>query len=73
MTTTLNIGDKFPDVELPNHESDRVKLSSFTQPGLVDHYLGFTDGYPLILVFYRGFSAQEIVSNCLNWCSSRVS
>lgn len=55
MTTTLNVGDTFPDVELPNHENEAVKLSSLTQSGLVDHYLGFTDGYPLIVVFYRGF------------------
>lgn len=55
MTTNLNVGDSFPDAELPNHEEDWVKLSSLTQPGLVDQYLGFTDGYPLIVVFYRGF------------------
>jgi cold shock CspA family protein/peroxiredoxin len=55
MATTLNVGDNFPDFERPNHENELVKLSSLMRPGLVDHYLGFTDGYPLILVFYRGF------------------
>lgn len=55
MTTNLSIGDRFPDAELPNHENARLKLSSLTQPSLTDQYLGFTDGYPLILVFYRGF------------------
>jgi cold shock CspA family protein/peroxiredoxin len=55
MVTTLAIGNPFPDVELPNHEGQMVRLSSLTQPGLVDRYLGFTDGYPLIVVFYRGF------------------
>lgn len=55
MTTHLQVGDRFPDAELPNHENRRVKLSSFTQAGLMDQYLGFTDGYPLIVVFYRGF------------------
>ncbi len=55
MTTTLKIGDAFPDAALPNHENEVVTLSSLTQAGLVDHYLGFTDGYPLIVVFYRGF------------------
>ncbi len=55
MTTTLTIGDTFPNVELPNHENEVVKISSLTQPALVDQYLGFTDGYPLIVVFYRGF------------------
>jgi len=55
MTTTLKVGDKFPDAVLPNHENERVQLSQLIQPGLVDRYLGFTDGYPLIVVFYRGF------------------
>lgn len=55
MTTNLNVGDRFPDFERPNHENELIKLSSLTQPGLMDQYLGFTDGYPLILVFYRGF------------------
>lgn len=55
MTTNLNIGDYFPDFERPNHEDELIKLSSLVQPSLIDRYLGFTDGYPLILVFYRGF------------------
>jgi len=55
MTTNLKVGDRFPDIERPNHDSEMIRLSTLTQPGLVDHYLGFTDGYPLILVFYRGF------------------
>jgi cold shock CspA family protein/peroxiredoxin len=55
MTTHLKIGDRFPDFELPNHDNQLVKLSDLTQPSLMDKYLGFTDGYPLIVVFYRGF------------------
>lgn len=55
MTTNLNVGDRFPDIELPNQDKEPIKLSTLTQPSLMDHYLGFTDGYPLILVFYRGF------------------
>lgn len=55
MTTNLRVGDRFPDFELPNHEAKPVQLSQFTQPGLMDQKLGFLDGYPLILVFYRGF------------------
>jgi cold shock CspA family protein/peroxiredoxin len=55
MTTNLNIGNRFPDVELPNQDKERIKLSMLTKPSLMDQYLGFTDGYPLILVFYRGF------------------
>ncbi len=55
MTTNLNVGDRFPDIELPNQDNEPIKLSTLTQPSLMDRYLGFTDGYPLILVFYRGF------------------
>ena len=55
MTTPLNIGDRFPDIELPNQDQETIKLSTLTQPSLTDQYLSFTDGYPLILVFYRGF------------------
>ena len=55
MTTNLNLGDKFPDIELPNQEGKLKSLSHFTQPGQMDRMLGFFDGYPLIVVFYRGF------------------
>ncbi len=55
MPTNLHVGDRFPDVELPDHRGKLTRLSSFTQPSLVDHHLGFTDGYPLILIFGRGF------------------
>lgn len=55
MTTNLKAGDRFPDFELPNQDKELIKLSTLMQPSLMDQYLGFTDGYPLILVFYRGF------------------
>lgn len=55
MTTTLQVGDRFPNVTLPNHQKELTTLSQFTQPGLMDQTLGFLDGYPLIVVFYRGF------------------
>lgn len=55
MTTNLQPGERFVDVELPNHENKLVKLGNFTQPSLMDYHTGFTDGYPLIVVFYRGF------------------
>lgn len=55
MTTHLQVGDRFPDFELPNHQNEWMRLSQFTQPSLMDRKLGFLDGYPLILVFYRGF------------------
>ena len=55
MTTNLKVGDKFPDVDLPDHRGKRRRLSEFTQPSLMDKKLGFLKGYPLIVVFYRGF------------------
>ena len=38
------IGKRFPDLELPNEEGKKVKLSELAA------------GFPLIVVFYRGFS-----------------
>ena len=55
MTTNLQIGDRFPDFQLLNHQNELIQLSQFTQPSQLDRKLGFFDGYPLILVFYRGF------------------
>jgi cold shock CspA family protein/peroxiredoxin len=55
MTTTLQVGGTFPDFELPDHGKRPRRLSQFTRPSLLDEKLGFADGYPLILVFGRGF------------------
>jgi len=55
MTTNLQVGDAFPDFELPDHRNKRRRLSEFTSPSLLDEKLGFVDGYPLIVVFGRGF------------------
>jgi len=55
MTTVLQVGEKFPDMVLPNHSNKATRLSRLTSPGLQDEKLGFLDGYPLILIFYRGF------------------
>src|SRR2546430_16293125 len=55
MATYLHVNDQFPDIALPDHQNDRRLLSHFTKPGLLDQYLGFLDGYPLILIFFRGF------------------
>lgn len=55
MTTNLRVGDKFPDFELPDHRHRRRQLSEFTRPGPLDEKLGFRAGYPLILLFYRGY------------------
>lgn len=53
--TTLQIGDAFPDITLPDHRNVVRHLSSLTKPSPLDERLGFTDGYPLIVVFNRGF------------------
>lgn len=55
MTTHLHVNDQFPDFTLPNHDNTLIQLSQLTKPGLLDTRLGFHDGYPLILVFLRGF------------------
>jgi cold shock CspA family protein/peroxiredoxin len=55
VTCNLHIGGTFPDVELPDHQNVPVKLSHFIGPSLLDLHLGFADGYPLIVQFFRGF------------------
>ena len=55
MTTHLRVGDSFPDATLPDQRGVPVRLSSLTRPSQIDQHLGFSDGYPLILVFGRGF------------------
>jgi peroxiredoxin/cold shock CspA family protein len=55
MTTHLQVDDLFPDFELPDHTGRLRRLSGFTRPGIFDEYAGFTDGYPVIVIFYRGF------------------
>jgi len=53
--TNLRVGDAFPDIELPDHGGRQRRLSGYTKPSPLDERLGFDDGYPLILVFGRGF------------------
>jgi len=55
VTTNLNVGDVFPDFELPDHRKKPRRLSGYVKPSPMDEKLGFTDGYPLILIFGRGF------------------
>ncbi|MEM7347951.1 MAG: redoxin domain-containing protein [Chloroflexota bacterium] len=55
MTTTVAIGDSFPDIALPNQDNHLTQLSALTKPTHFDDQVGFLDGYPLIVVFYRGF------------------
>ncbi len=53
--TTLRINDPFPDIELPDHRNALKRISRYTRPSPLDEKFGFTDGYPLIVVFNRGF------------------
>jgi peroxiredoxin/cold shock CspA family protein len=55
VTTKLHVGDVFPDFELPDHRKKPRRLSGYVKPSPMDEKLGFTDGYPLILIFGRGF------------------
>src|SRR5947199_8379255 len=55
MTTNLQVNDQFPDIALPDHQNELTRLTHFTKPSLLDTHLGFLVGYPLILVFFRGF------------------
>ena len=55
MTTNPQAGDAFPDFELPDHHKRPRRLSGYTRPSPLDERLGFDDGYPLIVVFGRGF------------------
>ena len=53
--TNLKVGDGFPDFTLPDHRGRPKALSGFTKPSPMDEKMGFLDGYPLVLVFFRGF------------------
>lgn len=55
MKSNIQVGARFPDIELPDFRKRMVRLSHYTRPSPMDQRLGFTDGYPLIVVFYRGF------------------
>ncbi len=55
MPKTLSIGDRIPDFELPDEQGKVRKLSSFTKQSEADKRYGFKDGYPVILIFSRGF------------------
>jgi peroxiredoxin/cold shock CspA family protein len=55
VTTSLRVGDVFPDFELPDHRKKPRRLSKFTKPSPMDEKLRVEDGYPLILIFGRGF------------------
>jgi len=55
MNVTPRAGDAFPDFELPDHRNQPRRLSGYTKPSPLDERLGFDDGYPIIVVFGRGF------------------
>ncbi len=55
MANTLRVDDVFPDVELPDQRNLPARLSQLTRASLLDEHLGFADGYPLIVQFFRGF------------------
>jgi peroxiredoxin/cold shock CspA family protein len=55
MKPEIRAGGKMPDFELIDHRNRPVRFSHFTKPTTYDMMMGFADGYPLIVVFYRGF------------------
>lgn len=55
MNSNIQVGTKMPDFELLDHRERPVKFSTLTKPTTYDLIQGFDDGYPLIVVFYRGF------------------
>jgi peroxiredoxin len=42
MRKNLRCGEKFPDIELPNHKGEPTRLS------------GLAGGFPIVVVFSRG-------------------
>ena len=55
MSIEVRAGGRFPDLELPDHRGRSTKLSELTAATTMDQVMGFDDGYPLVVVFYRGF------------------
>ena len=55
MRTTLQPGQRLPDFTLPDHTGKSVGRSNFSTIGEFQRRLGFTEGRPLIVVFYRGY------------------
>ena len=55
MSTQLHRSHHFPDLTLPDHCGQIVRLSQLTAADEFSRRLGFTEGRPLIVVFYRGF------------------
>ena len=55
MSVLVQKGQRFPDLALPDHHGQIVRLSRLTAADEFSRRLGFTAGRPVIVVFYRGF------------------
>ena len=55
MPSALTVNDPFPDIELPDQHGKVRRLSSFTRQSEADRRYGFHNGYPVIVIFSRGF------------------
>lgn len=55
MPNNRKIGDLFPDFELLDHNGKKRRLSALTKQSEVDKRYGFQDGYPIVVIFSRGF------------------
>ncbi len=55
MPNNRKVGDFFPDFELPDHNGKLRRLSSFAKQSEADKRYDFKDGYPLVVIFSRGF------------------
>ncbi len=52
-------GQRLPDFTLPDHTGKSVRLSDFSTIGEFQRRLGFTEGRPLVVVFYRGYFCRR--------------
>lgn len=50
----IRVGDPFPDMTLFDQDGRPRSISSVRSPGAMDRYLGFDDGLPTVVVFFRG-------------------
>ena len=55
MSIQLHRGQRFPNLALPDHHGQIVRLSPLTAPDEFSRRLGFIEERPLIVVFSRGF------------------
>ncbi len=55
MNPDIQVNKPFPDLQLLDHRKRMARLSSMAAPRAIDPLMGFNEGYPLIVVFYRGF------------------